>query len=489
MKWDCPTIRLTPSGGFRSTTVMLPINKNFTKAFISKPTNDSMGKEELPKIKVTPPGPKALELLKEDEKYVSPSYARFYPLFVERVEGTKVIDLDGNEYIDFNSGLLCLNIGHHPAVIEAVRRQAGKLLHYSITDFYYKEVLDLAKEVSSILPFPEARFHFANSGTEANETALKLARYSTDRPYIVSFIGSFHGRTYGSMSLTASKPVHRRKFGPLLPGVFHAPYPYCYRCPLGKTYPECGIACIDFIKEWMFEKFLPPDEVAAFFFEPVQGEGGFVWPPKDYFKKLKKLADENGILLIDDEVQAGMGRTGEWFAITHFEIEPDIITIAKAIASGLPLGLTAAKRNLMNWEKGAHATTFGGNPLACVAAIETIKVIKEERLLERTKKLGEDLLKRFNEMKEEYEIIGDVRGKGFMIGIELVKNKETKEYASKEANELIIRCWKKGLLLITAGRSVIRIAPPLNLEEKLLEKGVEIFEEEIKKINQETMRK
>ncbi len=440
--------------------------------------------EKLPKILVTPPGPKALEILKEDEKYVSPSYSRFYPLMVDKVIGTKVIDVDGNEYIDFNSGLLCLNIGLHQRVVKAIQKQSEKLLHYSITDFYYKEAVDLAKEVATILPF-EPKFHFANSGTEANETSLKLARYYTGRPYVISFIGSFHGRTYGSMSLTASKPVHRKKFGPFLPGIVHVPYPYCYRCPFGKTYPDCGIACIDFIKEWILEKYIPPDEVAAFFFEPVLGEGGFVWPPLDYFKKLKKLADEYGILLVDDEVQAGIGRTGEWLAINHYETVPDIISLAKAIASGLPLGLTAAKSQIMTWEKGAHATTFGGNPLACVAAIETIKVIKEERLLDRVKVLGSKMLKRFEEMKEKYEIVGDVRGKGFMIGIELVKNKKTKEYLSEGANKIIINCWKRGLLLITAGRSVIRIAPPLNLEEELIDKGIEILEEEIKKVNQE----
>jgi len=441
--------------------------------------------EDLPKIKVTPPGPKALELLKEDEKFVSPSYARFYPLFVDRVEGTKVIDVDGNEYIDFNSGLLCLNIGRHPAVVEAIKRQTEKLLHYSITDFYYREVIDLAKTITEILPFKEARFHYGNSGTEANEAALKLARYYTNRPYIIAFIGAFHGRTYGSMSLTASKPVQRKRFGPLVPNIVHVPYPYCYRCPFNQTYPDCGLACIDFIKEWVLEKYIPPDEVAAFFFEPAQGEGGFIWPPPDYFKKLKKLADEYGILMIDDEVQTGIGRTGEWLAINHFGIVPDIITLAKAIASGLPLGLTAAKYEIMNWEKGSHATTFGGNPIACTAAIETINVIKKEKLLERVKKIGENMMKRFEEMKERYEIIGDVRGKGFMIGIELVKDRKTKEYASKEATELIIRCWKRGLLVITAGRNVIRIAPPLNLEEKYIEKGLEIFEEELMKLNSE----
>jgi 4-aminobutyrate aminotransferase len=269
-----------------------------------------------------------------------------------------------------------------------------------------------------------------------------------------------------------------------LPGVYHVPYPYCYRCPFKQEYPSCNFACIDFIKEWVLEKYVPPEEVAAFIFEPVLGEGGFVWAPEDYFKRLKKITDDYNILLISDEVQTGMGRTGKWFAVEHFGIESDIITIAKSVASGLPLGVTAARSNIMVWEKGAHATTFGGNPIACKAAIATINVIKKEKLLERAEKLGVEIKKYLQEMQEKYEIIGDVRGKGFMIGVELVKNRKTKIPAKDETNEILIRCWKKGLLLISGGLSVIRIAPPLNLEEKLIFKGLQILEEEIKKVNE-----
>ena len=444
-----------------------------------------MDNKDLPKIIEEPPGKKAKELLELDNYYISQSYARYYPLFVERVVGTKVIDVDGNEYIDFNSGLLCLNIGHHPEVIQEIKKQAEKLIHYSITDFYYEEVLELSKELSQIIPIKGGiKFHYCNSGTEANEAAIKLARYHTGRQNLIAYIGSFHGRTYGSLSLTASKPVHRKKFSPLLPGVYHVPYPYCYRCPFKQEYPSCNFACIDFIKEWVLEKYVPPEEVAAFIFEPVLGEGGFVWPPEDYFKRLKKITDDYNILLISDEVQTGMGRTGKWFAVEHFGIESDIITIAKSVASGLPLGVTAARSNIMVWEKGAHATTFGGNPIACKAAIATINVIKKEKLLERVEKLGVEIKKCLQEMQEKYEIIGDVRGKGFMIGVELVKNKKTKIPAKDETNEILIRCWKKGLLLISGGLSVIRIAPPLNLEEKLIFKGLQILEEEIKKVNE-----
>jgi 4-aminobutyrate aminotransferase (EC 2.6.1.19) len=443
-----------------------------------------MEKTKLPIIIEEPPGKKAKEYLKLDEELISPSYARYYPLYVERVEGNVVIDVDGNKYIDFNSGLLCLNIGRHPRVVKAIKDQAEKLIHYSITDFYYTEVLELSKRIAKILPIKEkVKFHYCNSGTEANEGALKLARYHSQRQYLMGFIGAFHGRTYGSLSLTASKPVQREKFGPLLPSTIHVPYPYCYRCPFGKEYPECDYYCIRFIEEWIFEKMVAPEEVAAIIFEPVLGEGGFVWPPKEFFKLLKKITEKYGILLIDDEVQSGIGRTGKWFAIEHFDVEPDIITIAKAIASGMPLGVTVAKAKIMDWSKGAHATTFGGNPVACAAAIETINVIEEENLLDRAAKLGEYIKKVLNEMKEKYEIIGDVRGEGLMIGVELVKDRKSKEYATKEANELMINCWKKGLLIITAGKSVLRIAPPLTIEKEYINTGLQILEEETRKIN------
>lgn len=443
-----------------------------------------MGKNSSPPlILIEPPGPKAREILERDSKLISPSYVRYYPLVVDRIEGTTVIDVDGNKYIDFNSGLLCLNIGHHKKVIEAIKKQAEKLIHYSITDFYYREAVELAEKLVKIVPISgEKRMHMGNSGAEAIETALKVVRWKTRRPYIIAFIGGFHGRTYGAMSLTASKPVQRRGFSPLLPGIIHVPYGYCYRCPFKLEYPNCDIYCVDFIEEEILSKYIPPDEIAAIFFEPVQGEGGYIWPPEGYFQKIRKLADKYGILLVDDEVQTGIGRTGKWFAIEHWGVEPDVITIAKSIASGLPLSITVTKKEIMSWEKGSHATTFGGNPVACRAAIETLSVIAKEKLTERALKLGNEIIKILKEEQEKSKIIGDVRGKGFMIGIEIVSNKKTKTPGNKIAKEIINKAWKKGLLIITAGKSTIRIAPPLNIPEEHLIKGLEILITTLKEV-------
>lgn len=440
-----------------------------------------------PKIVVTPPGPKALELLKKDERFISPSYVRFYPLVVDSGEGCIVRDVDGNEYIDFNSGLACLNVGHnHPKVIEAIKKQCDRFLHYSNTDFYYNEVVALAEKLVEITPGGfEKKVFFGNSGTEAVEAAIKLAKWHTRKQLFIGFINAFHGRTIGSLSFTASKPAQRRYFSPLMPGVTHVPYPYCYRCPFKQTYPDCHYWCIDFIDEFVLQKCAPPEDVAAIIFEPIQGEGGYVVPPPEYFNLLKKLADKYGILLIDDEVQAGVGRTGKWFAIEHWNIEPDIICSAKALASGLPLGATIAKAKIMDWTGGSHASTFGGNPLSCAAAIAVIDVIKEERLLENATKQGTYIRKRLEELKEKSHIVGDVRGKGLMIGMELVTDKESKKPAADKANEIMIRSWKRGVAVITCGISTIRIMPPLNITGELVESGLSIIEDVVKEVEKE----
>jgi 4-aminobutyrate aminotransferase len=322
--------------------------------------------------------------------------------------------------------------------------------------------------------------HFSNSGAEAIEAAIKLARYRTGRPYLISFIGSFHGRTYGAMSLTASKPVQRKGFSPLVPATVQVPYPYCYRCPFHLKYPECDLYCVDYIEEWILSKYVPPEEVAGIVIEPVQGEGGYVWPPPGYFEKLKKLTEKYGILFIDDEIQAGMGRTGKWFAIEHWNIKPDIMTLAKALASGLPLGAMIASKDIMTWERGSHASTFGGNPVSCAAALATIEYIEKHKLLENVNNVGDYILKRFKEIEENSNIIGDVRGKGFMIGVEIVKDKKTKEYGVKEAENIMIQSWKQGVAIITAGKSTLRIAPPLTMTKELAEKAIEIIERNIK---------
>jgi 4-aminobutyrate aminotransferase len=314
------------------------------------------------------------------------------------------------------------------------------------------------------------------------EAAVKLSKWHTRKHRFVAFIGAFHGRTLGALSFTASKPVQRRYFFPLLPGVVHVPYPYCYRCPFNLTYPDCDYWCVDYIDELVLQKYAPPEEVAAILFEPIQGEGGYVIPPPRYFERLKKVADKYGILLIDDEIQAGMGRTGKWCAIEHWKIEPDIICIAKAIASGLPLGATVARARLMDWEGGSHASTFGGNPLSCAAASAVIDVMTEENLLENATKQGAYIMKRLEDLKDEQPIVGDVRGKGLMIGTEIVKDKESKKPGSDEAKEIMTRCWKRGVAIITCGASTVRLVPPLIITRELVDAALEIFEDATKEV-------
>jgi 4-aminobutyrate aminotransferase len=418
---------------------------------------------------------------------ISPSYVRFYPLVVESGRGCIVRDVDGNEYIDFNSGLVCLNVGtNHPKVVAAIKNQCDRFLHYSNTDFFYAEVVNLAEKLVGITPGSfDKKVYFGNSGAESVEAAVKLAKWHTRKQRFIAFTSAFHGRTIGALSFTASKPTQKRYFFPLMPGVTHVPYPYCYRCPFKLTYPDCHYWCIDFIDEFVLQKYVPPEEVAAILLEPIQGEGGYVVPPPEYFQRLKKLADKYGILLIDDEVQAGMGRTGKWFAIEHWGVEPDILCSAKALASGLPLGATIAKSKVMDWVGGSHASTFGGNPLSCVAANAVIDVIREERLLENATVQGAYIMKRLEELKQQSEIVGDVRGKGLMIGMEIVENKETKKSAPKKAAEIMKRSWKRGVAVITCGSSTIRIAPPLNITKELVDAALEIIGDVVKEVEKE----
>ena len=440
-----------------------------------------------PKIVVTPPGPKARELLKKDETFISPSYLRVYPLAIESGKGCIVKDVDGNEYIDFNSGLVCLNVGHcHPKVVDAIKKQSEKFLHYSNTDFYYRPAVDLAEKLCEVTPGRfDKKVYFGNSGAEAVEAAVKLSKWHTRKHRFISFISAFHGRTMGALSFTASKHVQRKYFFPMLPGVTHVPYPNCYRCPFKLSYPDCDYWCVDFIDEMVLQKYVPPEEVAGILFEPIQGEGGYVVPPPEYFQRLKRIADKYGLLMIDDEVQSGVGRTGRWFAIEHWKVEPDIVCIAKAIASGLPLGAIVSRARLMDWEGGSHASTFGGNPLSCVAALALMDVIKEENLLENATKQGNYLMKRLENLKDECEILGDVRGKGLMIGAEIVEDKDTKKTAGEKAKEIMLRCWKRGIAIITCGVSTLRIAPPLIITRELVDAAMDIVEDVIKEVDKE----
>jgi 4-aminobutyrate aminotransferase len=440
-----------------------------------------------PHIIVSPPGPKARDLLKNDERFVSPSYSRYYPLVVDSAKDCIVKDVDGNEYIDLNAGIACMNVGHnHPKVISAIKNQCDRFLHYSNSDFYYEGVANLAERLAEITPGGfEKKTYFGNSGTEAVEAGVKLAKWHTRKSLFIGFISAFHGRTVGSLSFTASKPTQRRYFSPLMPGVTHVPYAYCYRCPFKLTYPDCDCWCVGFIEEFVLQKFVPPEDVAAIVFEPIQGEGGYVVPPAEYFPRLKKLADKNGLLTIADEVQSGIARTGKWFAIEHWNVEPDIICSSKALASGLPIGATIASARVMDWEAGSHASTFGGNPLSCAAALAVIETIREENLLDNANKQGGHMLKRLSEFGEQNPIVGDVRGKGLMIGVELVEDKGSKKPASQKARDVMVRSWKRGIAIVTCGASTLRIAPPLTIQRELADVALDIVEDVVNEVARE----
>ena len=431
-----------------------------------------------PKIVVTPPGPRAREIVDRDHALISPSFGRAYPLVIKSGDGCIITDVDGNKFIDMNAGLAVLNVGHrHPRVINAIKEQADKFLHYSYTDFYYESYVNLGETLHDLVPGDfKKKFFYSNSGAEAVEAAIKLARWHSKRQGMLAYIGSFHGRTMGAVSLTASKPAQRRYFSPLVPGVEHVFYPYCYRCPFNLECPDCGYRCVSYIDDFLFHKYVPPEEVAMILTEPIQGEGGYVVPPRGYFGELKKLCDEHGILFAVDEVQSGMGRTGKWFGIEHFNVVPDIVCMAKGIAAGLPLGVTASRADLMDWTPGSHASTFGGNPVACAAALAVISVIKEERLLENAERQGSYIMKRLKEMMDDHPMMGDVRGAGLMIGVELVKDKETKEPAREETEEVMMRCFRKGIAIVNCGVSTIRMMPPLTITRELIEPALEIFE-------------
>ena len=443
--------------------------------------------EEAPKIVVEPPGPRAREIIERDENLLMQSFVRWYPLVIKTGRGDLVEDVDGNVYIDFNSGLAVLNVGHlHPRVVEAIKRQAEKLLHYSLTDFYYEEAVLGAERLLSVAPISEGKVFFANSGAESVEGAIKVARghFRGERQYIIAFLGAFHGRTMGALSLTASKPVHRKGFSPLLPSVIHVPYPYPYRCPFKAEEPEeCGEAVLAYLEDWVLSKLVDPSEVALVILEPIQGEGGYIVPPDNFLPGLRKLTRKHGILLAVDEVQSGFARTGKWWAVQHWGVEPDIVTTAKAIASGLPLAAVIGRRDVMDLPPGSHATTFGGNPVAIAAMRAVIDVIEEERLYDRAARLGEEVVKFFRDLAEEVELIGDVRGKGLMVGVELVRDRKTKEPAKKELAWILEHAFKRGVLVIGAGVSTIRIAPPLIIEEEHLKKGLEIIADLIREAN------
>jgi 4-aminobutyrate aminotransferase len=418
--------------------------------------------QNLPRLVTPLPGPNAQAIIERDRKVISPAYTRSYPLVAARGEGAMVEDPDGNRFLDFAAGIAVVATGHcHPKVVKAIQEQAARLIHMSGTDFYYENMVELAERLAALTPGGLARrVSFGNSGTEAVEAAIKLARYHTGRGQFVAFVGAFHGRTMGSLALTGSKNIQKKGFFPMMPGAHHVPYAYCYRCAYGKTPDSCAVECVAAIETELFRTRLPPDDVAAIFVEPVQGEGGYVVPPRKFFDELRRLADEYGILLIFDEVQSGMGRTGKMFACEHFDAVPDVMTLAKGIASGLPLGATVAKAELMAWPPGAHASTFGGNPVAVAASLMTLELLEQE-LMENAARMGAHLMARLRDLPARIPIVGDVRGLGLMIGIELVRDQVTRERAPALRDRLVELCFERGLLLLGAGPNSIRLCPPL----------------------------
>lgn len=433
---------------------------------------------EAPIIKTSLPGPKAKAIIERDGKVVSTSYTRGYPFVMARGTGATVEDVDGNLFLDCAAGIAVNSTGHsHPDVVAAIVDQASKFLHMSGTDFYYEGQVGIGEAFNEIAPFkgPKRSF-FSNSGTEAMEAAIKLARYSTKRYGMIAFLGSFHGRTLGSLALTSSKSIQRKGFGPMQAGTFHTPYGNCYRCPVGLKPDSCQAECLDFLEHQVLVHLISPDDVAGVVVEPIQGEGGYVVPEAKFHQRLRDLTTKHGMLLIADEVQSGMGRTGKMFGMEHFGVEPDIITVAKGVASGLPLGVTTARAEVMDWPPGAHASTFGGNPVSCAAALATIKLLRDS-LMQNAAEVGGYLMDRLRELQQKHAIIGDVRGRGLMIGVELVKDRVTKERAIEERDKVVDACFARGLLVLGAGKNAIRLSPPLVLTKAQAATAVDILDQ------------
>jgi 4-aminobutyrate aminotransferase len=442
-------------------------------------------RQDLPHFNGPVPGPLAQAIIERDVQVVSPSYTRCYPLVVDRGAGAMVQDVDGNRFLDFNAGIAVVATGHcHPRVVEAIQQQAARLIHMSGTDFFYPGFVALAEKLAQIAPGDVARrVSYGNSGAEAMEGAIKLARWSTKRDKIIAFFGSFHGRTMGALSLTARKSVQRAGFGPLVPGVVHAPYPNCYRCPFGQKEETCAVECVKHIENVLLKTIAPAEETAAIVVEPVQGEGGYLVPPQKFFDELTRVAHENDILLVCDEVQSGMGRTGKMWASQHFGVVPDIFAVAKGIASGMPLGATVARADLMTWPPGAHASTFGGNPVSCAAALATISLLEEE-LVENAANMGRHLRDRMSDWTSRFPAVGQVRGLGLMIGVELVRDRATREPAPELRDRIVSMAFERGLLILGAGENTLRLCPPLIVSRDQCDFAADTLEECLRQLVQ-----
>jgi len=425
------------------------------------------------------PGSKALEMIERDKKVISPSYTRLYPFVMDHGKGSEVWDVDGNRYIDFAAGIAVNSTGHcHPRISEAIKKQADKFLHMSGTDFFNVEQIELAEKLVDIAPMRGPNtVYFTNSGAESVEAAIKLARYSTERSHLIAFYGAFHGRTMGALSLTASKQLQRKEFAPFLPEISHVPFPNPFRCPHHRgsdCHNDC--ICVNYIEEMVFAKKVAPEHVAAIIVEPIQGEGGYIFPPDSFLPELRALCDKYGILLIADEIQTGIGRTGKWFAVEHWGVEPDIVCVAKGLASGMPLGAIIARSSIMNWVPGSHASTFGGNPISCVAALATLELI-EEKYMGNASRMGEVMLNGLRDIQSRHPTIVRVEGMGLMVAAEVALDRETMAPVPGFRDDVVQRAFSKGLLILGCGSTSIRFIPPLCIDANLVEEGLAIFED------------
>jgi len=438
---------------------------------------------KLPRIKMALPGPKAQEVIEYDKKYISPSLFREYPLVAHRGYGAIVEDPDGNTFLDFAAGIAVCSTGHcHPHVVQAIQKQAAELIHIAGTDFYHRHMPQLAERLVATMPKShQYKVFFGNSGTEAVEGAIKLARYATRRDKLIAFYGCFHGRTLGSLSLTASKSTQRKYFGTLLGGVEHIPYPYAYRCALGHTKETCGGEIIEQLEEQILKRLFAPEEVAAIIVEPIQGEGGFIPAPAFFLQELQRICNKHGIMLILDEVQSGVGRTGKMWAYDHAGITPDIVLTAKGLGSGMPISAFIAKESVMQWKPGSHGTTYGGNPVCIASAMATLDLI-EGGLMANAQKVGEYIFSKINDWPKRFKIVGDVRGKGLMVGVEIVRDQRTKEKAADLRNKVVVGAFHRGLLTLESGENSIRVSPPLIIDEEQADCAIHILEESIREV-------
>ncbi len=432
---------------------------------------------DYPLLRTPLPGPNARTIIERDRRTVSQNLSKDVPLVVARGQGMVIEDVDGNRFLDFAAGISTVSTGHcHPDVVAAIRAQSEKLMHICYTDFFYPVYIDLCEELARIAPISGSkRVFLTNSGAEAVETAIKLARVRTGRQKIIGFYGAFHGRTFGAMTLTASKPVQRRGYAPLLPEVYHTHYAYCYRCPVNRKPESCAVECLELLTETYFHHTIDPKEVAAVIVEPIQGEGGFIPPHRDFLPRLQRICRENGILLIADEVQSGMGRTGKMFALEHYGIDPDMIIMAKGIASGMPLSAVVARDDVMKWNDGGHGSTFGGNPVSCAAALATLRLL-QDGLIDNAGSVGGYLIESLRALQKKHPLIGDVRGKGLMVGVEVVKDRASREPAPEERHQIIVKGFERGLLMLPCGASTVRLSPPLIASRADVDKAVAILD-------------